>query len=158
MILRFFNIYGDSHPWEAQDTAVKSFLSFLKTTKYPPSLLFLLMTIGPSLLFLRAVEGARSRMAQAFVVVGRVPLFFYVVHIFLIHALAFAGLLYAGRSLSDMIITFDSFKTARLADYGYNLAVVYVTWVAVVVALYPLCRYYNDFKTSNRSKWWTSYL
>jgi len=158
VLLRAFNFYGDPGPWVRQDTAVFSFLSFLNTTKYPPSLLFLLMTIGPALLFLGTVERVHNRVTRALVIIGRVPLFFYVVHIMAIHLLALLGMLYTGGALSDMILKYATFSTGSLLGYGFNLAVVYSVWIAVVALLYPLCRRYNDFKSHRRTAWWISYV
>jgi uncharacterized membrane protein len=157
-LLRAFNLYGDMDQWEPQRTLLFSVFSFVNTTKYPPSLLFLLMTMGPALLFLHLTEGIENRVTRAFVIIGRVPLFFYVLHLYLIHLLAIGGVVYAGMAWRDMILTARTFSTASLADYGYNLKVVYAVWIIVVVLMFPLCKYYNEYKAKNRTKWWLSYL
>ena len=133
-------------------TPVFSILSFLNTTKYPPSLLFVLMTMGLPLLFLGLVEGKGSRITNFFVVLGRVPLFFYVVHIYCIHLLGIVGVVLAGRKWTDMILTAKSFSTGSLADYGYGLPVVYLVWTLIVIFMFPLCNWYGEFKRANRSK------
>ena len=158
IILRLFNLYGDMSPWEAQDTFVYSFLSFLKTTKYPPSLLFILMTIGPSLIFLYFAENIKNKLSKSLIIIGRVPLFYYVIHIYIIHLLAMIGIVIAGQTWTDMVLTAKSFMTKSLISYGYDLYIVYLVWIAVVLGLYPLCKIYNEYKINNRSKWWLSYL
>ena len=158
IILRALNLYGDMSPWEVQDTFVYSLLSFLNTTKYPPSLLFILITIGPSLIFLYFAENIKNKLSKSLIVIGRVPLFFYVIHIYLIHMLGIIAILISGRPWTDMILTAKSFMTKSLISYGYDLYIVYLVWIAVVFALYPFCRMYNDYKINNKSKWWLSYL
>ncbi len=158
IILRIFNLYGDPNPWSHQKSFVFSILSFLNTTKYPPSLLFLLMTIGPSLIFLSVTEHVKNRITKSIIIFGRVPLFFYMIQFYVIHLLAILGMIYAGRNWSDCILTAKTFMTESLADYGYNLVVVYIVWGSVVLILFPLCKLYNNYKTNNRTKWWLSYL
>lgn len=157
-ILRFFNIYGDMSPWSVMDNFSYSLLSFLNTTKYPPSLLFILMTIGPSLIFLYFAENIKNKLSKPLIVIGRVPLFYYVIHLYVIHLLGIIGIIIAGQSWTDMILTGKSFMTQSLISYGYNLQIVYLVWIAVVLALYPLCKKYHEYKMNNRSKWWLSYL
>jgi uncharacterized membrane protein len=158
VILRLFNIYGDPHPWSPQENFTFSLISFFNTTKYPPSLLFLLMTMGPSLIFLYCTEDIHNKVTSAVLVLGRVPLFFYVTHIYLFHILAILGLIVVGRVWTEFILTAQVFFTAALADYGYGLPIVYLMWILVTVALFPLCKRYMDYKANNRAKWWLSYL
>ena len=158
IVLRLFNLYGDMSPWEVQDTFIYSLLSFLNTTKYPPSLLFILMTIGPSLIFLYFAENIKNKLSKPLIVIGRVPLFYYVIHLYVIHMLGIVGIIIAGQPWSDMVLTGKSFMTKSLISYGYNLYIVYLVWIVVVLALYPLCKKYNEYKMNNRSKWWLSYL
>ena len=157
-MLRIINIYGDPQPWEAQSTFIYSVLSFFNTTKYPSSLQFLLMTIGPSLLFLYFIEGIKNKLTNLFLVVGRVPLFYYVLHMYLIHLLAFVGVIISGRPLADMILMANDFRTGSLVDYGFGLHVVYAVWIIVVTLLFPLCKWFNNYKSNNRDKKWLSYL
>ncbi|UCD93782.1 MAG: DUF1624 domain-containing protein [Candidatus Zixiibacteriota bacterium] len=158
LVLRAYNVYGDPRPWGPQKSFVFSVMSFMNTVKYPVSLLFLLMTIGPSLIFLALVEDIRNRTSGYLVTIGRVPFFFYVIHIYVIHVLGIFGLIYAGRNWTDYILTARSFMTASPADYGYNLLVVYIVWIIVLILLYPLCKRYNEYKADNRTKRWLSYL
>lgn len=159
LLLRLLNVYGDPAPWSHQASPLWTLLSFLNTTKYPPSLLFLLMTLGPALLLLRALEGDRPRWLQPALILGKVPMFFFILHFFLIHALAVlasylrydeAGGLFRSPDLGH-------FPFTQPPGWPVGLLVIYLLWVAVVVALYPLCRWYAGVKR-RRADWWLSYL
>jgi len=159
IVLRFSNFYGDPAPWSSQKTPFFTFLSFLNTTKYPPSLLYILMTIGPALLFLAYTEQTKIAVAKKIAVFGRVPLFYYVVHVYLIHFLAVLAVIISGRSASDMILqTWLGFDD-HLKGYGFSLVVVYIIWVFLIIALYPLCKWYDNYKRKHLSeKKWLSYI
>lgn len=157
-ILRGINIYGDLVPWTTQETTTQTIMSFFKVTKYPPSLAFLLITIGPSLLFLYAFEQTKNKITNFFIVFGRVPLFYYFLHVFVIHIVAIIGILVFGGEWQHMIITSDVFMNAKLINYGYPLYVVYIVWIAIVLLLYPISKKYMVYKTNNKDKWWLSYL
>jgi uncharacterized membrane protein len=157
-ILRGLNVYGDLVPWSVQDTATKTILSFFKLTKYPPSLLFLCITLGPALLFLYAYENTKNRITNFFLVYGRVPLFYYFLHILVIHILAIVGILIFGGNWQDMIVTGKGLMSETLKTYGYSLFVVYLVWIGVVLLLYPFCKKYMLYKANNKEKWWLSYL
>ena len=159
VILRWVNIYGDPFPWTAQKSAIFTALSFLNTTKYPPSLLFLLMTLGPALLFLWAVDGGTPQFLRPAVVIGKVPLFYYVLHIPLIHLLA---LLVCYARYGQVHWMFESpspgsFPVTPPPGWGFSLPIVYLIWAAVVLALYPLCRWLAAVK-QRRNDAWLSYL
>jgi uncharacterized membrane protein len=142
ILLRATNLYGDPEPWTVQDNWLARLLSFLNCEKYPPSLLFLMMTLGPALLLLGAFEQARGALARAASVFGQVPFFFYVVHIYLIHALAAAtGLAISGTLTSNPKI-------------GLGLAGVYLVWLLVLILLYPLCRWFAGLKARGTGAWW----
>jgi uncharacterized membrane protein len=155
-VVRGLNVYGDPAPWTHQRTAFFTVLSFLNTTKYPPSLAFLLMTLGPVLVALAATERATSRVL---VVYGRVPLFYYVVHFAVLHAVATLVCLLRYGSAHWM------FESPDLANYpfsappgwGFPLPVVYVAWAAVVIGVYPLCRWFAGVKARSGAAW-ISYL
>jgi uncharacterized membrane protein len=151
--LRLVNVYGDPHPWTVQSSATFTVLSFLKVHKYPPSLLYLLMTLGPGLLLLAVFETWRGALASVLEVFGRVPLFFYVLHILLAHALAGLVALWAGFGTSVLREFFPDFPP----EWGYGLPVVYGVWLLVLALLYPLCRWFAEVKR-RRSDWWLSYL
>jgi uncharacterized membrane protein len=160
LVLRGLNLYGDPNPWSVQSRAVDTLLSYLNTTKYPASLDFLLMTLGPSLIFLGWIDRIRMGERHPFRVFGRVPLFYFVVHIPLIHLLAvgLAALRYGNAPF--LLIAPPTLGTERSVfppDYGWDLWVVYAIWGAAVVALYPVCVWYSRLKTRRRD-WWLSYL
>lgn len=157
-IIRSLNIYGDLAPWVIQDTPTKTVLSFFNVTKYPPSLCYLLITMGPALLFLRTIETFKNKATDFFLVFGRVPLFYYFLHVLLIHVLAILGMVIFGGNWKNMILTADVFMNAKLIDYGYSLFVVYLVWVAVIALLYYPSKKYMIYKANNKDKWWLSYL
>lgn len=146
VILRGFNLYGEPNPWSRQPTLVYSILSFLNTTKYPMSLQFLLMTIGPALVFLALAERIKNRVSEAVLTFGRVSLFFYIVHIYLIHYLALWALEFSGRSWIEYIFTAEAYLSESLADFGFALYVVYLVWIFVMLVMYPQCRWYLAYK------------
>ncbi len=157
-IIRGINLYGDLVPWTYQDTTTKTVLSFFNVTKYPPSLSYLLITIGPSLLFLYAIENIKNRITYILLVFGRVPLFYYFLHIVVLHVLAIIGILIFGGNWKDMILTNEVFMNAKLINYGYSLFVVYLVWLFVITLLYFPSRKYMLYKANNKDKWWLSYL
>jgi uncharacterized membrane protein len=152
--LRASNLYGDPQPWSMQSSWLSTLLSFVNCEKYPPSLLYLAMTLGPALLFLALFERARGRVADFIMTYGRVPLIYYVAHIFLIHAAAVV-LAWVQCGTASFLIRHGT--GARPPAYGLSLAGVYLIWLLVVAALYPLCRRFADLKR-RRSDWWLSYL
>ena len=151
LLLRLSNGYGDPRPWMPQPTAAFALLSFLDTTKYPPSLVFLLMTLGPALILLGLVERARRPLADRLATFGRVPLFFYVSHLVLARLLAGVIALSLGFDLTLLP------KDLVAAGWGFGLPVVYGAWIGVVVALYPACRWFAGIKARRRDGW-LSYL
>jgi uncharacterized membrane protein len=162
VIVRAINVYGDPAPWSVQPSPVMTLVSFLRVTKYPPSLDFLLMTMGPALLALRYFDRRGVRPDGPLVVIGRVPLFFYVVHFWLLHAVtsAFAWARYGRASLAYVFSPVPSMGGSRdvfPADFGYPLWVTYAVWTGVVIALYPLCRWFAGVK-ARRREWWLGYL
>jgi uncharacterized membrane protein len=160
--LRGLNGYGDPAPWSGQHSAVYTLLSFLNTTKYPPSLLFLLMTLGPALLLLAWLDRRGVRPRNPLVVFGRVPLFYFVLHFFLAHlaVLALSLLEYGKAALAfgfNPVPSMGGAKELFPTGFGWNLAVVYLVWALVVVVLYPVCRWFAGVKARRRD-WWLGYL
>ena len=154
-ILRFFNIYGDPYPWQHQDTLLKSILAFIKCNKYPPSLLYILMTLGTATLALSFLENVNSKFTEIFKVYGKVPLFFYVIHIYIVHCLQLTVAYFAGFSLKSMI-AFPP-PVSFPVSWGYSLPVIYIIWLSIVIALYLPCRWFMKVKQT-RKNWWLSYL
>lgn len=146
VVLRLVNVYGDPAPWRAQPSAVFTLLSFLNTTKYPPSLAFLLMTLGPALLLLRWLERRAPSPGHVLVVLGRVPLLFFVTHFFALHALAaLTALAVYGRAAWGIVWmplpSMGGPASAFPPGFGYGLWATYVAWGVVLVMLWPLCRW-----------------
>lgn len=152
--LRAGNVYGDPWPWEQQGSAVATLIDFLNCQKYPPSLLFLLMTLGPALLVLPGLERlAKTGWVRPLVTIGRVPLLYYVAHIYLLHGLAVA---WGVARFGDQAWGW-SVLGGHLPEYDLGLWVAYLAWALSVVALYPLCRWFAGVKARSRSPW-LSYL
>jgi uncharacterized membrane protein len=157
-IIRFVNIYGDPYPWSTQKSFDFTVMSFFNLTKYPPSLLYLLITLGPSIIFLALAEKWKGSFFDKLVTIGRVPMFFYIIHIYIIHLLALIAAILTGFNASDMVIDFWINEEPELQGYGFSLWVVYFVWIVLIIGLYPLCNWFNNYKSRNRDKWWLSYL
>ncbi len=157
--IRAIDMYGDPVRWAAQKRAAFTVLSFLNTTKYPPSLLFLLMTLGPALLFLWAVDRGTPEFLGPALVFGRVPMFYYLLHMPLIHLLAVAvcGIRYGQVHWMFESPTITQFPITPPPGWGLPLPIIYLLWASVVIALYPLCRWFAALK-QRRSDPWLSYL
>ena len=133
-------------------------MAFLNTTKYPPSLHFLLMTMGPALIFLSISESIRYKITTPVSVFGKVPFFFYIAHLYLIHTLAMLWLAYSGRDWQEYILSAAALRSGSLSSFGLGLSGVYFVWILVLVLLYPLCRWYQKYKENHASNWWLRYL
>lgn len=159
VVLRGLNVYGDPARWTGQKTAAFTVLSFLNTSKYPPSLLFLLMTLGPALVFLGLVEGRTPRILKPALVIGKVPLFYYVLHFSLIHLLAVAvcGLRYGSAHWMFESPDLEHYPFTAPPGWGFSLPAIYLAWAFVVIVMYPLCRWFAALK-QRRSDAWLSYL
>ncbi len=159
--LRAINIYGDPSHWSSQKNPVFTILSFLNTTKYPPSLLFLLMTLGPAMLALAWFEASVtlfSALRRALVTFGRVPLFFYLLQWYTAHTIAIIVGLIAGQPVAWQFESpIEKFTHPPIPGVGFRLWVVYLCWIAGVLLLYPLCKWFAGVKARRRD-WWLSYL
>lgn len=159
MVLRFANVYGDPYPWSAQKDGLTTFLSFMKVQKYPPSLLYLCVTVGPGLLALAVFENVRNGFTNILKTYGRTAFFYYLIHWYVLHTLLLLFFFGSGHTLADALASLETVPVLGvLPGEGYPLSVVYAVWVAVVASLYPLCRWYDAYKTSHKEKWWLSYL
>jgi uncharacterized membrane protein len=161
LLLREFNLYGEPTTWNLrQASPFFTVMAFLNTTKYPPSLQFLLMTMGPALVFLSLVDSIHSRASviRPVLTFGRVPFFFYIIHLYLIHALAMLWLAYSGRDWHEYILSIGALRSGRLSDFGLGLSGVYLVWILVIALLYPICRWYQKYKETNPSHWWLRFL
>ena len=158
--LRWSNTYGNPEHWSTQKDWVFTALSFVNVHKYPPSLLYMCMTIGPAFLLLWLFDGMKNAFTNTMKTYGRVAFFYYVIHIYLVHLLSAIFFFAAGHTfLEGTTLTRGEIPFYFLAARdGYNLVVVYLVWMSVVTALFPLCKWYDRYKTSHREKWWLSYL
>jgi uncharacterized membrane protein len=155
IILRWINAYGNPLPWTQQQNSLATFLSFMNVHKYPPSLMYASITLGPALIVLALIENVRNRFTDFVKIYGRVPFFYYVLHFYLIHALTVVAFFLSGYGTKDIVP--PTGFLFRPVQFGYELWVVYLVWIAVVLLLYPACRWYNRYKSSH-SQWWLSYL
>jgi uncharacterized membrane protein len=158
VLLRAINIYGDPQHWTVGITRMNTFLSFMNVTKYPPSLLFLCITIGPALLFLSKFEAADNRLSRIITVYGRVPFLYYVLHFYLLHFISAIFFFSRGHNFSEELTNVPNFPFHFLVrGEGIHLWQAYIVWIVVVIALYPVCKWFSNYKL-NHKKWWLSYL
>ncbi|MGB8583456.1 MAG: heparan-alpha-glucosaminide N-acetyltransferase domain-containing protein [Candidatus Sulfotelmatobacter sp.] len=159
IVLRGINMYGDPLPWSNQKSAAFTALSFLNTNKYPPSLLYLLMTLGPAIVFLSRVDTGMPQWLRPALIVGKVPMFYYLLHIPLIHLIAVV-FCYARYGQAHWMFEspgLGQFPITPPPGWGYSLPIVYLLWATVVLTLYPLCRWFAALK-QRRSDAWLSYF
>jgi uncharacterized membrane protein len=154
VVLRASHLYGDPNPWLLQPGGVTAtVIDFLNTTKYPPSLLFLLMTLGPAAVLCAVADRWTGRVKNALVTFGRVPFAFYIAHVLLIHGIAVALGAAQGFGVRPFLTIFFFFPKG----YGVGLPGVYALWAVVIIVLYPFCRWMAALKARRRD-WWLSYL
>jgi uncharacterized membrane protein len=158
MILRFINVYGDPAPWSPQKKTLYTFLSFLNVTKYPPSLMFCLGTLGIMFLILAAAEqhakGWFSKVAFAY---GKVPLFYFLAHFFIVHATLIVILFIQGFHWSQLDFASGTFGRPKGVESGVSLLIVYFIWVIVVWLLYKPCLWFGQYKREHKY-WWLKYI
>ena len=157
-VMRWSNLYGNLTTWTTFESGSKTLMSFLNISKYPPSLLYLLITLGVMFLFLANTERLKGAVVNFFSVFGRVPFFYYIVHIYLIHIFAMLAAEFSGFGWRFMILEDWIVEMPRLKGYGFNLCVVYGIWILVIALLYPACQWYDTYKFNHKEKWWLSYL
>jgi uncharacterized membrane protein len=159
VLLRASRIYGDPLEWSAQKNSLYSFFSFINVQKYPPSLLYMCATIGIALLLLSVIKDIPGKLGKIIMVYGRVPMFYYVLHFYLLSFIRMLLFIARGHSFSEGVRGVEAvpFKFIIPAE-GYNLAGVYLIWFLVILALYPLCKWYDAYKTNHPQKKWLSYL
>jgi uncharacterized membrane protein len=160
LVLRGLDAYGDPRPWGAAavQPGVSPVLAFLNTTKYPASLLFLLMTLGPTIALIPLLERARGAAARVVEVFGKVPFFFYVLHIPLIHALALVVSRVRLGVVSPWLFANHPMGNPPPPDgYRWSLPLLYAVWALMIVLLYPVCRWYASLKARRRD-WWMRYI
>lgn len=156
--VRGLTVYGDPSGWLKQDNILYTIFSFVNTQKYPPSLLYMCMTIGPALLFLAFFDKARGKIAEIISVYGRVPFFYYVLHFYLIHIVSTLLFFQRGHSVQEGTHPTGMDPFFVIPGEGYSLTAVYFIWIAIVASLYPLCKWYDRYKANHKENKWLSYL
>lgn len=157
IVLRLINLYGDAVPWSVQSKFTFTILSFLNITKYPPSLLYTLLTLGVMFLVMSMVEGAKNKLIDWVSIFGKVPLFYYLIHWYLVHSIMIIVLLMQGFQWSEL--NFQDFNFGRPKGVsGVELPMVYLIWGIVILLMFPLCRWYGNYKSLHREKRWLRYL
>ena len=157
VLLRFLNSYGDPEPWVAQNTTAKTIMAFFNVTKYPPSLMYACMTLGPSMLVLAALEGVQNRITAVFNIFGRVPFFYYLLHIYVIHLITVVMFFMQGFDFQDNFRLKMQFAFRPDEGFGVSLGATYLLWILVLIICYFPSRWYNNYKTTHK-KWWLSYI
>jgi uncharacterized membrane protein len=156
LVFRYFNIYGDPSPWSVQKTTALSIMSFFNVTKYPCSLLYLSITLGPALIILSVTEKISNKLTAILIVYGNVPFFYYLCHWYLIKALNIIVFYVSGFNNSQ-IVNPNRRNYFQPDDFGFNLFGVYIVWLVVIILLYFPCRWYSKYKSTHH-QWWLSYL
>lgn len=158
IVLRGFNLYGNPTEWIASDYLSQSLMAMLDVSKYPPSLAYLLATLGPAFLFMAYSEQAKGKVVELIMMFGRVPFLYYIVHLFIIHGLAMLATEFTWTGWEVMVLSEWVTDTAALDGYGFSLGVVYLIWAMVVALMYPICKAFDRYKQAHKEKSWLSYL
>lgn len=153
VVLRALGIYGDANHWQLQDNTVSTLRDFMNVSKYPPSLLFTLITLGPMAIFCALSGYIRGWLRETLLMFGRVPFAFYILHIYLLHTLSTLLGVIQGFEATQFMTFFPFFPEG----YGFSLGMVYIIWLFVLAILYPACKWFAEVK-SRRKDWWLSYL
>jgi len=154
--IRLINFYGDPALWSTQKTGVFTFLSFINVSKYPPSLLYTLLMLGLMFILLALADTQPTWFSNLLATYGKVPMFYYLLHWYLIHSIMFGMLFLQGFTWKDIPI--GTFSFGRPPNSGVELGIIYAVWLGVVIALYPLCRWYAQYKATHKEIKWLSYL
>ena len=159
LVLRMINIYGDPVPWAEQQSGLFTVFSFINVFKYPPSLLYMCLFIGPALILLALIEPIKNWFTDVMRIFGRTAFFYYIIHWFVVHGLAGILFFIKGHTFAEAIASARNLPFLFvLSGEGVSLPFVYLIWIAVIMALYPLCKKYDQYKTVHKEKWWLSYL
>lgn len=156
IFLRVTNLYGNPEDRAVYNTPLKNILSFLNTSKYPPSLQYLCMTLGPALILLAMLETVKGKLSSVISVYGKVPFFYYVLHFYLLHLLLVIIFFISGYHTSEIVDQRLPFLF-RPMTFGFGLPIVYLIWMSVVAVLYRPCRWFSKYKATH-AMWWLKYL
>lgn len=158
-VLRFLNFYGDPVPWSVQKNTMFTFLSFLNISKYPPSLLFCLITLGIMFIIFAFAEKIKGKFSEIVSVFGKVPFFYFLVHFYLIHILLLVILLMQGFHWNELDFASGNFGRPKGAISGVSLGTIYLIWPGIVILLYKPCVWYSRYKLQNKQRyWWLRYI
>jgi len=157
MIIRLANAYGDPLAWSYQKNTFFTFLSFINISKYPPSLIFCLITLGIMFLILALAEKFKNTFMDIVIVYGKVPLFYFVLHFYIIHVIMICTMFLQGFHWSDLDFASGNFGRPKGVSSGLSLGPIYIIWIAVVVLLYKPCRWFARYK-SEHAQWWLKYI
>jgi uncharacterized membrane protein len=157
IFFRLINVYGDPAPWTSQKSQLFTFLSFMNVTKYPPSLQFCLITLGIMFLMLALSEGSTNKLSRMVSVYGKVPLFYFLVHFFLIHLLMLGAMFLQGFTWAQMDFASGTFGRPKSIQSGVALWIVYLIWIGVVIMLYKPCLWFGKYKSEHK-QWWLKYI
>ena len=158
IVVRFINFYGNPHAWSVQKNGLFTLFSFIKVHKYPPSLMYMSVTIGGAFLFLAFIEKFKNRFTDTLQIYGRTALFYYAVHWYVIHTVSLICFLLRGHSMEEDTHFVQLPFRYLVPGEGFNLPIVYLVWLSVVIFMYPLCKWYDGYKQSHKEQWWLSYL
>ncbi len=158
LLLRVFNLYGNPTAWTDFGSFSKNLMSILNVNKYPPSLSYLLITLGPTFLLMAFSENIKGRVVDFFMVFGRVPFFFYIAHLYVIHLFAMLAAELTWTGWQTMVLDVWVVDEPALKGYGFSLIGVYFIWMLVIATLYPISRKFDRYKQNNKDKTWLSYL
>jgi uncharacterized membrane protein len=159
VVLRLLNVYGDPHPWSTQTSGFYTFLSFMNVNKYPPSLAYMSVMIGIAILALAFLENIQNKISSIFRVFGRTAFFYYIIHFYIVHLVAMLVFFYNGHSFAEAIKSLQKIPFLfAIPGEGVGLGLVYLIWMLLILSLYPLCKWYDSYKTAHKEKWWLSYL
>ena len=157
-VVRILNGYGNFQCWKNYDSILSTLFSFFNPCKYPPSISYLLMTLGPVFIILSLTENLKGKIINTISVFGKVPFFYYILHIYLIHLLALITAWFTGFGWESLIIKGWVTQSPLLKGFGFNLWVVHLIWISIVIALYPFCKKFGYYKQNNKDKTWLSYF
>ena len=155
--IRYVNIYGDSLQWASQKNSLFTFLSFMNVTKYPPSLVFCLVTLGVMFLLLAYADRFNKSFQSFATVYGKVPLFYFVAHFYLVHIITIAILFFQGFHWSQFEFATGIFGRPKGVESGLQLWAIYLVWIAIVIVLYRPCKWFGQYKATHK-KWWLRYI
>jgi len=157
-VIRGINLYGNSDPWIGFGSFEAILISFMDPAKYPPSLTYLLMTLGPTFIFLGQSENLKGFIVDFCATFGKVPFFIYIIHIYVIHLSALFLAEYTGFGFGAMVLTGFVSTNKQLVGYGLDLIWVYIIWATIMLMLYPACKWFSHYKQNHKDKWWLSYF